>query len=87
MNTSKVTMPALKKGDRVPLRLLSVGDRFFKLHDAKRIVWQRVEGKSRQTKYQWLYPVKTDVMRRPEMMSGTTDVVYLRSVNDGNNEQ
>lgn len=64
----------LKRGDRVAIKNLKIGDRFFLASDKKRVVWQICQGVSKNSIY-----AKTDASVYARAFSESIQVIYLSS--------
>jgi len=84
----------MERNQRTIVANLSIGDRFYKLADKSKKVFQMVEAEKKQTQYQtykyWCceatimdsaHLTEQMKMNRFSAIKGDTSVVYLRSVN------
>lgn len=59
---------------------LFIGDRFYKLSDAKKIVYERVKSDLKKTKYRtYGFWAKSDTSNEVKVFDGKTRVMFLRT--------
>lgn len=73
----------MERNTTTTLALLQFGDRFYKLKDKKKMLYEKVEHKPKQTYYQtYRHWALKDGHRDPDPMRGDTEVVFLRNKNE-----
>jgi hypothetical protein len=69
----------MQKGTVTKVNRLNIGDRFYKLKDKKKAVYEMVPGEIKRTAFKtYGYWCQADGDRYPKAINGKTEVVYLR---------
>jgi hypothetical protein len=69
----------MERNTKTAIYNLQIGDRFFKLNDKKKEVWEKVGHHIKQTKYQtYSNFAKRDYERFASAFKSDTEVIFLR---------
>ncbi|HEY9362183.1 MAG TPA: hypothetical protein VIQ00_02895 [Chitinophagaceae bacterium] len=70
----------MERNTKTIVNNLAIGDRFLKVNDKKKEVWEKVPHEAKQTKYQtYSHFAKRDYERFPSAMKSDTQVIFLRN--------